>query len=229
MKSWMIIATVFTGFVSGNGSLRSAWDFYQDEEYGKSIASYIEALKHYPEESTRIYYNLGLCFLELDSLGQAVNFFQRSSGGKDLATASMASNQMGVIMVNLYRNKDALGHFRKALVQNPDNEVARYNYELLKRRLGSDTNSNNSQREDEEPESQNPLTEEELNQLLDDINRIPISIGGNDFLAPQSLDSIPLPLAKRLLEERRRAETQFLQQKKKKLIRKSSEDNNPDW
>lgn len=229
MKSWILIASLFTGFVAGNGSLREAWSHYQGDDYQRSIASYLEALRHYPEESTRIYYNLGLCFLRIDSLGQAVNFFQRSAGGNDRGTASLASNQMGVIMAGLLRNKDALGHFRRALIQDPGNEVARYNYEMLKRRIGDQDNSDPFDDPEGDDESKNPLSDKELEEILREITQGVYSVGGQDLLAPSSLDSLPLPVAKRLLEERRKAETQFIQQLKKAPVKLKNKDKNPDW
>lgn len=229
MKTWIIIASLFTGFVAGNGSLRDAWSFYQKESYTKSIAAYQEALKHYPEESTRIYYNMGLCFLNIDSLGQAVNYFQRSAGGIDKRTASMASNQMGVIMAGLFRSKDALGHFKRALIQDASNEIARYNYELLKRKLGQNDHTDPYDNPDEDDEINDPLTNDQLEEILRELANMPYSIGGKDLLGPQSLDSLPLPVAKRLLEERRKAETQFIQQLKKAPANSTKKGDSPDW
>ena len=56
--------------------------------------------------------------------------------------ASSAHNQLGIISYKMSEQspdekesfmQNALGNFKKALLKNPENEQARYNYELLKK------------------------------------------------------------------------------------------------
>ncbi len=229
MKNWILLATIFTGFVSGNGSLRTAMTHYEKEAYAQSILAYREALTHYPEISTQIYYNIGICFLKMDSVAKAVNYFQRSIQGEDGKAASMAANDLGVILTDFYREKEALRNFKKALTLDPSNEHARFNYEMLRRKLGDQEKDDPDPEEEEYPGSSQSLSEEELLQLLEGINKYRNMASGKDFFAPQSLDSIPLPIARRLLEEKRRSETQFIQQLKKAPIQVDSRKKGPDW
>jgi tetratricopeptide (TPR) repeat protein len=80
---------------------------------------------------------------ELISLnGTLVNYDKLTAPGVDDYYGSRAYNQLGVIAYNLRDRQDetagmteAAEHFRNALRKDPENDYARYNYELIRYRI----------------------------------------------------------------------------------------------
>lgn len=85
--------------------------------------------------------------------------------GADPLLASMAHNQLGIISYKMGEQspdekesftQSALSNFKKALLNNPSNDQARYNYELLKKLI--------RQQEQEEQEKQDQNKDQEKNE-----------------------------------------------------------------
>ncbi|MEO0896746.1 MAG: tetratricopeptide repeat protein [Bacteroidota bacterium] len=229
MKNWMILATILTSFMSGNGSLRTAWEHYESGRFKESIESYKEALTHYPKVSTRIYYNLGLCHLKVDSINQAIRYFRQGMLGEDRVAASLSANQLGILMANFQQNKEALRNFKNALVLDPLNEEARYNFEMLKRQVGDDAFASPNQMPENDQPQPPSLSDRELREIWEKLEKVNRRGSNKDLLKPESLDSIPLPVARKLMEEKRKDKTQFIQQLKKAPIGGVRKKKGPDW
>src|SRR5690606_7717815 len=74
--------------------------------------------------------------------GVIVNYDKLTTPGSDPYLGSLAYNQLGVIAYNLRNPQDetagmaeAAEHFRNALRMDPENDFARYNYELIRLRI----------------------------------------------------------------------------------------------
>lgn len=74
--------------------------------------------------------------------GVTMNYDKVTAPGTDLYLASRAHNQLGVIAYNLRSPQtesaamaEAAEHFRNALRKDPENDYARYNYELIRLRI----------------------------------------------------------------------------------------------
>lgn len=98
----------------------------------------------------------------------------KESDNKSLA--SMAHNQLGIISYKMGEQspdekesftQSALGNFKKALLQNPQNEQARYNYELLKkliRQQQEQEKQDQEQNKDEQQKDQEQKDQEKKDQ-----------------------------------------------------------------
>jgi tetratricopeptide (TPR) repeat protein len=64
---------------------------------------------------------------------------------KEPLLASTTYSQLGIILVTETDTAKALALFKEALILKPDNEIARFNYELLKRRYHPKQNKTNSE------------------------------------------------------------------------------------
>lgn len=91
--------------------------------------------------------------------------YKHVKDGSDPLLASMAHNQLGIISYKMGEQspdekesftQSALGNFKKALLNNPENDQARYNYELLKKLI--------RQQEQEEQEKQDQNKDQEKNE-----------------------------------------------------------------
>ncbi|MCR9083856.1 MAG: hypothetical protein NXH89_15620, partial [Cyclobacteriaceae bacterium] len=69
----------------------------------------------------------------------------------DMILSSFAYNQGGVLLGNKKEYEAALSKFKTALIKDPLNEVARYNYELLARWMKRDEERKNQEENPPEP------------------------------------------------------------------------------
>ena len=66
---------------------------------------------------------------------QARQQYQRLDSVSNAAVSSVALHQLGVLTGNRQQTEQALAYFKQALRKEPGNEEARFNFELLKKRL----------------------------------------------------------------------------------------------
>ena len=104
--------------------------------------------------------------------------------GPDNSLASLASNQLGIISYKMGEqspdekesfNQSALSNFKNALIRNPNNDQARYNYELLKKLIRQqeqqeqeqqqqDQQNQDKENQDQEKKDQQQQDQENQNQ-----------------------------------------------------------------
>lgn len=93
--------------------------------------------------------------------------YNRVKDGTNPALASMANNQLGIISYKMGEQspdekesftQSALSNFKQALLKNPQNDQARYNYELLKKLIRQqqeqDQEQDQDQKEDKEQDQE---------------------------------------------------------------------------
>ncbi len=76
--------------------------------------------------------------LGADSLDQAERGYLIVQNNLQPRWQSMAQNNLGIISIRRERTDQALERLKNALLTDPNNNTARYNYELLRRRQGED-------------------------------------------------------------------------------------------
>ncbi|MCU0357941.1 MAG: hypothetical protein MUE95_10200 [Cyclobacteriaceae bacterium] len=79
--------------------------------------------------------NLAHARFQLSDTAQALQTYQQASLSSKPAIRSAAQQQLGVIKNRQGKSEEALTHFRESIKADPANDEARYNYELLKRKL----------------------------------------------------------------------------------------------
>ncbi|MDX2247496.1 MAG: tetratricopeptide repeat protein [Bacteroidia bacterium] len=245
MRTLFLYVILLAGGLSGKEkSLSLAADAFQSGDFHTSILHYGEALKAYPAQAARIQYNIGQCYRELDSTDRALQFFHEVLDKNSPDVASLASNEIGLLMIRRQRTKEALEAFREALVYDPENENARYNYELLRKRMKgnnppqqppppprppSPQDEEDTPEEDEETAPDDNLPEDYRDMIRQIIQRQRQSNSTNDFARPIGSDTISLFQARRILESMRQNEIQYLQQLRKSAATPHKNGGAPDW
>ncbi len=198
--------------------LDQASRLFEQQAYPASIETYQEALKIYPEERPAILFNIAQAYWQMDSVSLALHNFHRALKPQLPQLAAHASNNIGVILVGQQQFQQALSAFKDALIYDETNEAARFNYELLLRRLQS--SSNNPPPNDDQPDSsandrqQNPPQTNRRSNTSSSrswFRRSPNSENAGAIM----MDTIPIARAQQLLEEMRKNELKFLQQLRK--------------
>jgi hypothetical protein len=154
-------------------------------------------------------------FLINDTLGARSKYAQLVKL-KEPFLASTTYSQLGIISCNNKDTSRALSLFKESLILKPDNEVSRFNYELLKRLY----HPQNSQKQNA-PKPQNDHTthstqtkEEKAEIAKDDSQKELLKTLKNYGLTPEK--------AKTILDGMKNSEVQYIQQKQNKLKSKNS-------
>jgi hypothetical protein len=135
---------------------------------------------------------------------------------KEPLLASTTYSQLGIIFCYEKDTSRALSLFKEALILKPDNDVARFNYELLKRLY----HPKNNQKQNTPNPKNNQLTpppqtkEEKAEVAKDDSQKELLKTLNNYGLTPEK--------AKTILDGMKNSEIQYIQQKQNVLKSKNS-------
>jgi len=88
---------------------------------------------HLDEEEVAM--NLANAYFNVNDTTSALNHYQPLSVSRDSKLNSWANQQMGVVANRQGKFEEALNYFKQALKAEPANEQARYNYEMVKKKL----------------------------------------------------------------------------------------------
>lgn len=146
-----ILAIVFVlGFVSADinkiaqiNQLKSkAEQAFKNGDYDSAIAAYKTLTDSMGINEDRVLINLAHAYYHKKDTSNAANYYTQVLSSNHRNLRSVAYQQMGLIHKQANKLKDALADFKFALKSNPNNEEARYNYELLKKILKKQENQN---------------------------------------------------------------------------------------
>lgn len=135
---FLLIPASWTRVSRLNSAIDLAEESYAKAEYEQSIANHQVLIDEFGYASPALDYDLGLSSEYAEKLEEAAGYFDKASIAPDKVLASFAFNQGGVLLGNKKEYEPALSKFKSALIKDPNNEVARHNYELLARWLQRD-------------------------------------------------------------------------------------------
>jgi Ca-activated chloride channel family protein len=125
----------FTQIADANRLKTEAESAYTLKKYNISIIKYNTLINSYNNTDEHVRMNLAHCYYYLhDSINAEFHYIKLSkSSNKKLN--SVSNHQLGIIAASNKEYQLALKYFRQALKADPQNEAARYNYELIKKKL----------------------------------------------------------------------------------------------
>ena len=135
---FLLIPASWTRVSRLNSAIDLAAESYATAEYEQSITNHLVLVDEFGVVSPSLDYNLGLSSQYAGKLDEATSYYDKASIASDKTLASFAFNQGGVLLGNKKEYEPALSKFKSALIQDPNNEVARHNYELLARWMERD-------------------------------------------------------------------------------------------
>ena len=134
-----------------NAAIDQAAVSYAATAYAQSIKDHRVLIEEFQLVSEYLDFNLGLSYKYANQPEEAAANFDKASQSTDERLTSFAFNQGGVVLGDKKDYQAALSKFQSALIQNPLNEEARYNYELLARWLKRDEERKNKDESTPEP------------------------------------------------------------------------------
>lgn len=133
---------------------------YKAGQYDVAVSNYsylIDTL-HIDDEQATI--NLGHAYYQLGKKDLAQAQYQKLALSKDQELKSVAYQQLGALSNDPKTLEKALSYFKESIKSDPSNQDARYNYELVKKKL-KDQNQNQDQNQDENQDNENQENKDE--------------------------------------------------------------------
>lgn len=106
---------------------------YKNGYYQGANVAYREVLAASVFAEPEVRFNLAHSYFQINQLQNAQRYYARLANVRNITLASRAQMQLGVIEALCKDTLNALRFLQKSLVTNPDNRLAAYNYELLKK------------------------------------------------------------------------------------------------
>ncbi|WP_375583603.1 hypothetical protein [Cyclobacterium xiamenense] len=135
-----------------NEALAKAERSFKEADYENAVRNHLALVEEHGLEQPEIRFNLALSYQNNGQEEDAKKTYEPLVSAPGHTIPSFAANQQGVLLGNEQKYQEALSYFKTALLKEPGNEHARYNYELLSRWLeGNEENQENEEnREDED-------------------------------------------------------------------------------
>lgn len=216
MKSALLLSLLFI-FSSGNELSDTARAAFENKEYKRAAGLFKSCAEKWPELKEQALYNEATSWMLADSADKAQNLYGLMGKYSSSEIRSRAGNNRAVILSQQQKIQEALELLKQSLRDYPENELARYNYELLKKRI-----QNPPPPPEPEPEQEHQKQQQNTPSPK---KPKPTEQNGNQSEAPQ----ISKDQAERVLEGMKQNEQKFIQQLRKSVKSKPERDGTPDW
>ncbi|MCS7004825.1 MAG: tetratricopeptide repeat protein [Cytophagales bacterium] len=125
---------------------------YQNQDYRTASMLYQALIDQFKVEDAQVRLNLAHAYFHLGKQEEATRYYESVAQSDDKSLASIAYQQLGVLESNTNVER-ALLHCKNALKMNPSNQEARYNYELLKRKISQQNQQHNDKNQDKDQQN----------------------------------------------------------------------------
>lgn len=151
LATLLLIPSSWTRVSRLNTAIDEAEESYSKTEYELSVEKHLALIENFQYTSSELDFDLGLSYQYGEKPDEAAASFDQASISPNKNLSSFAFNQSGVLLGNKQEYEAALSKFQSALIRDPFNEVARYNYEMLARWLQRDEERKNQDQNKPEP------------------------------------------------------------------------------
>ena len=147
----LLAFTVDPGKIGKVNSLKSeAKEAYKKGDYQKAIEKYRYLVDSLSVTEDEVRLNLANAYFESNDTVNTFQSYQPLTQSTNSKIRSIAHQQMGVLANRQSKFEEALASFKQALKADPTNEDARYNYEMVKKKLDE------QKKKEEEQKKQDP-------------------------------------------------------------------------
>ncbi len=157
-------AFMFTdpGKISKVNSLKSeARKAFNSGDYQTAVSKYTMLKDSLAVKEDEINLNLAHAYYQLKDSTQAITAYQEVASSSDNTIKSKANQQLGIIHNQQGKFEEALNNFKQAIKADPNNMDARYNYEMLKKKLEEQKKKEEQQKQDQKQNDQQNNKDEE--------------------------------------------------------------------
>lgn len=108
---------------------------YQSGDYKTAIQKYQYLVDSLQVKEEEVVMNLANAYFQENDTTNASSRYSSLVDSKSPKLRSLSNQQLGVMSNRLEKYEEALSYFKNALKADPSNEDARYNYEMVKKKL----------------------------------------------------------------------------------------------
>jgi Ca-activated chloride channel homolog len=139
---------------------------YLEGDFKTAIEKYQYLIDSLDVNEEEVRMNLANAYFQANDTTQALRHFQDLSQSGNKRIKSKAEQQLGVLTNRQGKFEEALNHFKEAIKADPTNNDARYNYELLKRKLEEEKKKDqqNKQNQDQNKQDQQQQNQDKQKQ-----------------------------------------------------------------
>ncbi|GAB3647660.1 hypothetical protein GCM10028791_10030 [Echinicola sediminis] len=156
LTTFLLIPTSWSQISERNNAIDLAARNYTEANYEEAVRQHLALLNEYGINEEEVHFDLALSYQFNEQEEDAKQKFMELTGSSKKNIASSASNQNGVLLGREEKYQEALEAFKAALIKDPSNEIARYNYELLARWLEDNEDQQKDQQDDQDQDKPEP-------------------------------------------------------------------------
>ncbi len=118
-----------------NSAKAEAKKAYLSGDFKTAVQKYSYLIDSLGVNEEEVRANLANAYFQLNDTTHAQNAYQQLTQSQNKRISSVANQQLGVMANNKEKLEEALSYFKQALKAAPENNEARYNYEVVKKKL----------------------------------------------------------------------------------------------
>ena len=167
MNKFVLLIIGFLFVASSLNDARKANEAFKNGDYELAVQLYRQAIDQNPDNS-RLYFNLGNALAEAGNTEEAMEVYEKFKSMTEVNDQqALADYNKGKLLSEQENFDEAISHFREALRKNPDDEDARFNYELAQRMKQQQEQQQQEQQQDSQSDQDDSDGEEEQEQEND--------------------------------------------------------------
>lgn len=155
---FLVVAFLFTDLdkIGKINSLKSeAKKAYLGGDYKTAVEKYKYLIDSLGVNEDEVLLNLANSYFELQDTSHLANAYLPLTQSSNLKIKSVANQQLGVSANRQEKFEEALNYFKQALKADPTNEDARFNYELVKKKLEEQKKQEQEQKKEDQKKDEN--------------------------------------------------------------------------
>lgn len=142
-----------------NKAKREAKELFNQGDYKAAAEKYKFLVDSLGVQEDEVNLNLAHAYYLSKDSANAVSSYQMLTGSSNADVRSKANQQLGVISNKGGKAELALSYFKQALKSDPQNADARYNYEMLKKKLEEKKKQEEQNKKDKKDDKNNQKQE----------------------------------------------------------------------
>lgn len=156
LLTWLLLLTTLTdpGKISKVNTLKEqARKAYNAGDYTSAIEKYRMLKDSLQVSEDEVSLNLANAYFQKNDTTAALTEYQSLLTSSNNSIRSKANQQIGILNNRQGKFEEALNHFKQAIKADPSNGDARYNYEMLKKKLEEKKKQEEQQKKDQQKDN----------------------------------------------------------------------------
>jgi Ca-activated chloride channel homolog len=241
----LLLVNPITFIAETNERQTKAGEHFRAQDYRKALQEYLFIIENLETTSPEIFLNTAHAYFNLRNADKSAFYYSKLLDDDNSIYQSVAFNQLGYLATVDNDLNNALKYFKLALLRNPQNEDARYNYELTKKLLPKNVGGMGNS-PDSTQLGTDTLNVSEGNRIRRITTRLEINKEGkektqktesdedkaeNKNLQPEKLEKLKLnqEKAEAILNALKNQESKYIQQRQRPKKKNADNQNKPDW